>query len=84
MAMPFTVYILASETSGGLYIGQTNNLDRRLGEHANGQTRSTRGRGPWTLISAEHFPTRKAAVRHERWLKSLKSPSYILDYIHSR
>src|SRR5690606_12001083 len=46
-AMPFHVYILQSKTSGRLYIGHTQDLERRMQEHAAGQTRSTRGRGPW-------------------------------------
>ena len=33
----FTVYVLCSTTTGKLYIGQTENLDKRL---------YTRGRGP--------------------------------------
>ena len=56
--MTFTVYVLRSEASGRLYIGQTSDLKRRLREHAQGQTFSTRGRGPWVLLGQRAFETR--------------------------
>jgi predicted GIY-YIG superfamily endonuclease len=46
----FFVYILRSETSGKLYIGQTNNMDRRLREHNeplhNVRKHTSRNKGP--------------------------------------
>jgi putative endonuclease len=61
----YTVYVLQSIASGRLYIGQTNDLARRLREHRSGQTRSTRGRGPWEVIYWRTFPTRSEAVCYE-------------------
>lgn len=82
--MPFSVYILQSDASGRLYIGHTQNLKRRLYEHNAGQTRSTRGRGPWTLLHAEAFPSRPEAVQCERMLKRMKKPARVLDWIGER
>ena len=82
--MAFTVYVLQSETSGLLYIGHTKDLERRLSEHAAGQTRSTRGRGPWTLLHAEPFGTRSEAMRFEHELKRLKSPARVLALLSER
>ncbi|MFA9433847.1 MAG: GIY-YIG nuclease family protein, partial [Deltaproteobacteria bacterium] len=49
--MAFFVYILKSETTGGIYIGHTSDLERRLKEHNNplaGKRRYTRKhKGPW-------------------------------------
>jgi putative endonuclease len=53
----FTVYALQSEVDGGLYIGLTNNIERRLHQHNSGQTRSTRSRAPLTLFYTESRPS---------------------------
>jgi putative endonuclease len=82
--MPFVVYVLKSETSDRLYIGQTQNLERRLDEHAAGQTRSTRGRGPWELAGTASFDTRTEAVQYERRLKRWKNPTRVLEHITAR
>ena len=70
----FFVYILRSETSGKLYIGQTNNMDRRLREHNeplhNVRKHTSRNKGPWQLIHHEEVESRSDAVRREKWLKS--------------
>ena len=82
--MPIFVYVLRSETTGRLYIGHTKDVGRRLREHESGQSPSTRRRGPWTLIYSEAFATRGEAMRHERWLKSLKNPARVCAYVEHR
>ncbi len=82
--MTFTVYVLQSETSGRLYIGHTQHLERRLSEHAVGQTQSTRGRGPWKLLHTAPFATRSEAMRFESRLKRMKSPARVLVFLHER
>jgi len=82
--MSYVVYVLQSLASGRLYIGHTNDLERRLHEHATGQSAYTRGRGPWELIYQVSFSSRSEAVRHELWLKGLKSRTRILEYVGAR
>ena len=65
---PYYVYVLRN-AQGQLYIGSTDNLDRRIQQHQQGEARWTRNRGPWTLVSSEIFPTRTDAMRRERQLK---------------
>ncbi len=70
--MAYCVYILRSLNSGRLYVGQTDNLDRRLAEHNEGRGgRYTRYAGPWELAYSEEHPDRTSAVRRERHLKSV-------------
>ena len=57
------LYILHSQTTGRFYIGVSESLDRPLLEHQQGQTPSTRGRGPWVLVYTESYPTRSAVGR---------------------
>ena len=66
----WTVYVLRSLKNGRLYTGSTNNLDRRLAEHARGQTRYTRYAGPFEVVHEERYPTGLEARRRERYLKT--------------
>jgi len=77
------LYILQSQSNGHFYIGSTDDLSRRLAEHARGQTPSTRKRGPWRLVHQEQFPTLREARRRERQLKSWKSHQALLKLISS-
>ncbi len=81
--MEFVTYVLQSESSGRLYIGHTQDLGERLRRHQVGRNPSTKGRGPWKLLSVEAFPTRSEAMQHEQWLKAKKSPRRVMEYIES-
>lgn len=66
----WTVYILrcADDT---LYTGCTNDVARRLGRHAAGQVKYTRGRLPVVLAHQEAADGRSAALRREAAIKRL-------------
>src|SRR5687768_9858485 len=66
----FHLYILESETSGRLYIGQTNDLQDRIHRHNSNQNLSTKNKGPWKLLFSAGFESRSEAVLLERKLKS--------------
>ena len=73
----YHLYILQSETTGRYYIGQTDNLDRRLSEHNDsrytGSKTTKRFTGPWTLMYSEAYTTRHEAMSRERQVKGWKS-----------
>lgn len=69
----FHVYILQSEKDKHYYIGQTNNIEKRLIRHKKGQVQSTKSRLPLQLIHQEAYNTRTEAMKREKYLKSLKS-----------
>lgn len=65
------VYILICSDST-YYIGHTTNLERRMGEHANGNgCRYTKGRLPLLLIYLEQYRSRSKAMRREMQIKKL-------------
>ncbi|MGD9692402.1 MAG: GIY-YIG nuclease family protein [Phycisphaerales bacterium] len=70
----FVVYVIVSEGSAKRYIGQTNDLERRLREHNdpdhNQRKHTSRNVGPWRLAMSERYPTRAQAMARERWLKT--------------
>jgi putative endonuclease len=75
----FWVYILQNP-SGRLYIGSSNNLQRRLQEHNDSQRGNptfTHKNGPWQLIWSEKRPSRSSAVLRERQIKNKKSAKWI-------
>ena len=57
---------------GSLYTGITNNLDRRMAEHAAGKgARYAKGRGPFRLVYRESCQGRAEASRRETAIKLL-------------
>ena len=77
----FYVYVLQSESSGRFYIGQTQNLEERVAYHQANYSKSLKNRGPWKLVCHEEFPTRSAAVRRERYLKSQKDRGLVMQLV---
>lgn len=65
----YFVYILKSLKDGNFYIGRTNDLERRLGEHNRGRVRSTKSRRPFILIKSIPANTEKESVDLEREYK---------------
>ncbi len=53
-----------------IYVGMTNDLQRRLKEHNNGENKSTKAYKPFALIFTEEFPDRISARVKEKYLKS--------------
>ena len=69
--MPYFVYILRT-SANTLYIGQTNDLVKRLKEHQSGSVRSAkyvRYFDSVSLVHSEKYATRKEAMRRETQLK---------------
>ena len=71
--MPYFVYILRT-SANTLYIGQTNNLVKRLKEHQSKSKRSAkyiRRYNSFELVYSEALPTRKEAMAREVQIKKL-------------
>jgi len=65
----FYVYILKSIKDNNLYIGSTNNLQKRFLDHNSGKVFSTKLRKPLTLIYYESYSAEKDARKREHNLK---------------
>ncbi len=68
---------IVENPQGIYYVGATEDLERRLSEHNRGQSNFTRGRGPWSLVYEESFPSFMEAHRRELAIKRKKRKSYI-------
>lgn len=66
-----------------IYIGQTNNLDRRVKEHneKRGQHFTSKFDGGWELIYKETAENRKEAIIREKQLKSHKGREFVKKHI---
>jgi putative endonuclease len=66
----YTVYAIRSIAKNYIYVGLTNNLERRLNEHNRGHERTTRAYAPFRLLHTQLYATRQAARNREKFLKS--------------
>ncbi|MDD5116426.1 MAG: GIY-YIG nuclease family protein [Candidatus Omnitrophica bacterium] len=65
----YHVYLLKSKKNGILYIGYTNNVERRLKEHNSGLVEYTRKYMPWEIVYYESFFSLVDAKKREKSLK---------------
>ncbi len=75
------VYILKSEKVKRFYVGYTIDLKRRILEHNDGNTRSTRPFRPWKMIYWEQFDSKSEAYKREWHLKHAKGRKEKLEII---
>lgn len=85
--MPYYIYIIRT-SSNTLYIGQTNDLEKRLKEHQTKGSKSakyTRYFSNLELVYSETFTTRKEATQREaqlkKWSKAKKETLILGDKI---
>ncbi|MBI2443635.1 MAG: GIY-YIG nuclease family protein [Candidatus Magasanikbacteria bacterium] len=73
----FTVYVLRSRKNGYRYVGQTDNMGRRLAEHNGGMTKSILFQIPFVIEYTEEYNSRIDAIRREKFLKSGKGREWL-------
>jgi len=67
--MFFYVYTLKSEKDNSLYIGYTNDLQRRVTEHNKGESKATKHKSLWKLVYYEAYKSQSDAKHREKQLK---------------
>jgi len=73
----YYTYVLKSLKDNEIYIGYTNNLRERLGNHNLGLVASTKNRRPLELIYFEGCLDEKRAVEREKQLKTGFGRAYL-------
>jgi putative endonuclease len=68
----YYVYVIESVDKDFIYTGITNNLQRRLKEHNNGEENSTKAYAPFELIFFEGYRNKSDAKRREEYLKTTR------------
>lgn len=77
------VYALYNLKADKIYIGQTNNLSRRLGEHNNRNHFTGKIGGQWGLVYKEECLNRPSAIAREKQLKSSRGRAFIKKLINN-
>ena len=70
LSLMWFVYILRSLKDGELYIGSTNDIQRRLAEHNSAQVDSTKHRVPLTMEAYVAVKDKIKAIALEQYLKT--------------
>ena len=79
--MQYHLHILQSLHNGQFYIGQTQNLDKRLEKHNKGYVKSTKNKRPWKFLFTFECDSRASTMALEKNLKAFKSRKRILAWI---
>ena len=70
------VYIL-KDKNGKVYVGSTDNLERRLKQHQNGHTQTTRNMDNFEIALKQEYESLDLARKIELKIKKLKRKDYI-------
>ncbi len=73
----FYVYVLKSKQKNYIYVGLSNNPERRIKQHNDKKERTTRCYSPFKTLLVEEFFTRNDAREREKYLKSGVGKEYI-------
>lgn len=77
----FYVYVLQSLKDFSFYIGQCNDLDRRMSKHFEGFSKYTASKRPLRLVYFEVLNSRGEAIKREKAIKNQKSKKVIEQLI---
>ena len=77
----YYVYIIESIESKRFYIGQTNNIEKRVERHNKGRNLSTKAYRPWELKWWNVYETRSEAIKVEKIIKGLKKREVIKSFV---
>lgn len=84
----FYIYVLESAQKEELYFGFTHDLKRRLTEHNQKLSPSTKRYAPWKIIYYEACLTESDAKRREKYLKTTQGKRMLRkrlkDYFHTK
>ncbi len=82
----YYVYAIKSQSSNKIYIGSTNNLERRIVEHNDFQQSklhfTRKNAGPWIIVYKEECNDKYSALKREKELKSFRGREFIKNKIN--
>ena len=80
----YFVYAIASLSRNYIYVGLTDNVERRFNQHDSGRSRATKPYRPFFLLLTETFPTRIQARQREKYLKSGAGKVFLKKLLESQ
>ena len=79
--MIYFTYALKSLEKNFIYIGITDNPEKRLSQHNKGQVKSTKFYKSFKMIFKQRFSSRIEARKREKYLKSGCGKEYLKSFI---
>lgn len=73
----FFVYAISSLGRNYIYVGLTDNVERRFAQHNNGYNRTTKPYAPFQVLLIESYPTRIQAREREKFLKTGQGKAWL-------
>ena len=73
----YFVYAIYSESRNYIYVGLSNDFQRRIKEHNLGYNKTTKPYRPFVLIHHEQFQTRTEARSREKSLKTTTGKRFL-------
>jgi putative endonuclease len=80
--MMYFVYAISSITRNYVYVGLTDNPERRIMQHNLGYERTTKPYRPFKVILIESFPSRIEARAREKYLKTSSGKRYLRSLLN--
>jgi putative endonuclease len=80
-AMTVSVYALKNFVNAEIYVGISENPERRLKEHNSGKNRYTKAFMPWKILYTESHPDYAEARKREKYLKSAAGKKYLKNIL---
>ena len=78
-----TVYAIYDKISGEIYVGMTNNLERRLGQHKRKESAYTKKFGNCQLIYSEETSDYREGRKREKFLKNGSGKEFLKKFIQA-
>ena len=73
----YYVYIPYSKQIDRYYVGQTEDIEKRIQSHLSGISKYTSFAEDWIEVYSEGFETREEAIKRENEIKRKKSRKYV-------
>jgi len=80
----YSVYVLVSQNRNYIYVGLTDNVKRRVGQHQAGKEKTTKVFRPYNLVLIETYASRAEARAREKFLKGGSGKEWIKRSILGR
>jgi len=72
----YFVYLIQSDVDNSFYVGYSQDPNKRLLAHNNGESTYTRRKMPWKLLYIEEYNSKSEALKREKFLKAQRNTEF--------
>ena len=78
----YFVYLIQSDIDNSFYVGYSQDPNKRLLAHNNGESTYTRRKMPWKLVYIEEYNSKSEALKREKFLKAQRNTEFYKKLIN--